>query len=208
MDPLSDVLTLLKPRRLKTGAADIAGNLSVGIPAHEGLYCYAVLHGSCWLALDDLDPVHLATGDCVILPSGRPFRIATDLRLPPVDAATLFARRANGGVATYGGGGECLLYAGHFDFERSGAGMLLGLLPPIVHIREEDDRATLRWSLDWMMAELREPRPGADLVVEHLANMCSSRRSGSIWPMAAPDGPAGCSSRPTMGCGRRCRRCT
>ena len=91
--------------------------------------------------------------------------------MPPVDAASLFGGRANGGIATYGGGGECFLYAGHFDFERRAAGMLLGLLPPIVHIREEDDRAALRWSLDRMMAELGEPRPGGDLVVEHLAHL-------------------------------------
>lgn len=49
--------------------------------------------------------------------------------------------------------------------------MVLTCLPPIVHIREEDARATLRWSLDRIMAELRNPRPGGDLTVEHLAHL-------------------------------------
>ncbi|GLQ45993.1 AraC family transcriptional regulator [Dyella lipolytica] len=171
MDPLSEVLTLLKPRRLKTGAVDVAGKLSIGMPAHDGLFCYAVVRGVCWLALDGLDPRRLSEGDCVLLPSGRPFRIGSDLETEPVDAASFFATRENGAVGIYNGGGECLVYAGHFDFERRDTDLLLSLLPPIVHIREEDDRGTLRWSLDRMMNELREPQCGGDLVVEHLAHL-------------------------------------
>ena len=172
MDPLSDVLTLLKLRRLKTGGADVAGPMSVRMPPHDGLFCYAVLRGICWVSLEGgAPPVRLTAGDCVILPSGRPFRIGSDADLPPVDAGVMFADRTNGGIVTYNGGGDCFLYAGHFDFDSREAAMLLSVLPPIVQIREEDDRATLRWSLDRMMAELREPRPGGDLVVEHLAHL-------------------------------------
>jgi len=172
MDPLSDILTLLKPRRLKTGAADVAGKLSIRMPAHRGLFCYAVLHGICWITLEDgTAPIRLTGGDCIILPSGRPFRIGSDPEIPPINAVTLFADRPNGGILTHNGGGDCFLYAGHFDFDSGNADMLLGILPPLVHIREEDDRATLRWSLDRMMAELREPRPGGDLVIEHLAHL-------------------------------------
>ena len=172
MDPLSDVLTLLRPRKLKTGAADVAGNLSIRMPQHEGIFCYALLRGTCWLTLENgPEPLRLTGGDCVILPSGHPFRIGSDPDLPPLDATLLFADRPNGGIVRYNGGGESLIYAAHFDFDSREAEMLLSVLPPIVHIREEDDRATLRWSLDRMMAELREPRPGGDLVVEHLAHL-------------------------------------
>ena len=171
MDPLSDVLTLLKPRRLKTGAVDVAGRLSIRMQAHDGLFCYAVIRGACWLALDGLDPLRLTAGDCVVLPSGRPFRIGSDLEIEPIDAATYFAAQTNGCLATFNGGGGSLVYAGRFEFEKRHGGMLLSVLPPIVHIREEDDRGTLRWSLDRMMMELRDPRPGGDLVVEHLAHL-------------------------------------
>jgi AraC-like DNA-binding protein len=51
------------------------------------------------------------------------------------------------------------------------ADILLGMLPPIVHIRKEADRAALRWSLDRMMEELRDPQPGGFLVVDHLVHM-------------------------------------
>ena len=45
------------------------------------------------------------------------------------------------------------------------------MLPPIVHIRKESDKATLRWSMERMTQELREPQPGGFLVAEHLASM-------------------------------------
>ena len=46
-----------------------------------------------------------------------------------------------------------------------------GMLPPIVHIRKESDKAAMRWSLERMMQELREPQPGGFLVAQHLAHM-------------------------------------
>ena len=49
--------------------------------------------------------------------------------------------------------------------------ILLGALPPIVHIRKEADKAALRWSMERMRQELREPQPGGFLVAQHLAYM-------------------------------------
>jgi AraC-like DNA-binding protein len=45
------------------------------------------------------------------------------------------------------------------------------MLPPIVHIKKEADKLALRWSIERMMAELREPQPGSFLVLQHLAHM-------------------------------------
>jgi hypothetical protein len=47
------------------------------------------------------------------------------------------------------------------------AGILLGMLPPIVHIEKESDKLALRWSIERMMQELREPQPGSFLVLQH-----------------------------------------
>jgi AraC-like DNA-binding protein len=46
---------------------------------------------------------------------------------------------------------------------------LLGMLPPIVHIHAEADKAALRGSIERLMRELREPQPGRTLIAEHLA---------------------------------------
>jgi AraC-like DNA-binding protein len=117
------------------------------------------------------EPVRLKAGDCMLLPRGRPFRLTTDLSLEPEDALKMFAQRVAGGIATINGGGNFMMIGGHFALAGSHAGILSNVLPPIVHLREEADRAALRWSLERMRQELREPQPGGLLVVQHLAQM-------------------------------------
>jgi AraC-like DNA-binding protein len=74
-------------------------------------------------------------------------------------------------IGTFKGGGDCLIVGGHFVLSGNHAGILLELLPPIVHIRKESDKAAIRWSLERLMQELREPQPGGILVAQHLAYM-------------------------------------
>jgi AraC-like DNA-binding protein len=171
MDPLSDVLSLLKPRSYSCGGTDVAGDFSVQYPRHEGIKCYAIVSGQRWLSVEGVrDPVHLTAGDCFLLPRGRPFRLASDLTLPSVDALTIHsAQQKNGGMLTINGGGDCVTVGAHFILSHHHAGILLGVLPPIVHIRTESDKAAMRWSLERLGQELREPQPGGFLVAEHLA---------------------------------------
>jgi AraC-like DNA-binding protein len=84
---------------------------------------------------------------------------------------TMFQARANGSIITYNGGGDCLVVGGHFSLDGNHASVLLRVLPPIVHIRRELDKAALRWCLDRMLQELREPQPGSYAVAEHLASV-------------------------------------
>jgi AraC-like DNA-binding protein len=172
MDPLSDVLSLLKPRSYMCVGVDAGGEWSIQYPQSEGIKCYALVSGECWLAVEGVpDAVRLKTGECLLLPSGRPFRLASDLGLTPVDVRTIFPAALNGGIASLNGGGDCFGVGGHFAFTGKHADILLGVLPPIVHIRKELDKAAMRWSLERMRQELREPQPGGFLVAEHLAQM-------------------------------------
>jgi AraC-like DNA-binding protein len=172
MDPLSDVLSLLKPRNYMVRGFDVAGPWSIRFAAKDGIKCYSLLAGQCWLAMDGVpDPVHLKSGDCLLLPTRRAFRLASDLALEPVDAMAIVSGAPGGGIASFNGGGECFGIGGWFEFAGKHAEILLGVLPPIVHIRKESDKASLRWSLERMMQELREPQPGGVLVAQHLAHM-------------------------------------
>jgi AraC-like DNA-binding protein len=172
MDPLSDVLSLLKPRSYMSGGFDMGGEWSIQFPQHDGIKCYALVSGRCWLSLEGVpDPVRLEPGDYFLLPGGRPFRLASDLTLPPVDFKTFFPTPLNGSIRSYNGGGDCFGVGGHFTLTGKHAGILMGALPPIVHIRKDEDKAALRWSMERMMQELREPQPGGFLVAQHLAQM-------------------------------------
>ena len=115
MDPLSGVLSLLKPRNTMCGGFDVGGEWSFQFPQHEGIKCYAVVSGQCWLSVEGVpDAVHLKTGDCFLLPLGRPFRLASDLALPPVDFRSMHSTPLNGGIASWNGGGDVSGVGGYF----------------------------------------------------------------------------------------------
>ncbi len=172
MDPLSDVLSLLKLQSFVSGGFDAGGNWAIAFDEDEGIKFYAAVSGECWVAVDGVsDAVHVTAGDCILLPSGRPFRVASDLRLKPVNVLTIGSAIKTGGVNHYNGGGDFFCVGGNFALTGDHANVLLGMLPPIVHIRDESDKAVLRWCVDRLRQELRDPQPGGFLVAQQLATL-------------------------------------
>lgn len=170
-DPLSDMLALLKLRNVACGAVD-AGDGCIAFPAGNGIKCHAVIAGEAWLAMHGVtDLLHLAAGDCLILPHGRPYRLASDLGAAPIDYQVVLAGRSAGHVTSWNAGGRATIVSAAFTVEERYGSPLLDLLPPVAHVRDEAGRAALRRSLQQMMQELREPQPGSRLIVEHLATM-------------------------------------
>jgi AraC-like DNA-binding protein len=151
---------------------DAGAPWSLRFPPSEGINCYALLSGECWLVVEGVpDAVRVTAGDCVLLPKGRSFRLASDTDLPPIDAVAFISSALEGGVATLNGGGDCFGMGGYIRFDGLNAEILLGMLPPIVHLKRESDKAALRWCLDRLMLELREPQPGGMLIAEHLSHL-------------------------------------
>jgi AraC-like DNA-binding protein len=172
MDPLSEILALLKPQSYFSGGFAVSGDIAIRFPKHQGIKCYAVLAGQCWLAVDEVpEPVLLNAGDCFLLPRGLPFRLATDLSLEPVPFTVARERLSMSNEAPVVTEGVQHIAGGHFRLTGSHAEMLLQSLPPIVHIRRESDKATMRWSLERMREELRNPQPGSSLITQQLAYM-------------------------------------
>lgn len=169
MDPLSDILALLQPTIHGASGFDMGGEWSIHFPAYRGIKCYAMVSGQCWLAMTGIaDAVRLEPGDCVLLPRGRSFRMASDLALHSIETSGCDPR---GAIETFQGGGGCFLVGGHFALSDAHADILLRTLPPIVHVRDEVGSATLRWLLDTMREEVSRQQPGVGLMSEHLAHM-------------------------------------
>lgn len=171
MDPLSTVLALLKPRSYASGGFDVGGDWSVRFGAHQGIKCIAIDSGQCWFRLDgEAAPLRLGPGDCLLLPAGRPFVLCANLATTPTDAPTAFGFPLDRRIATLNGGGDLLALGGHFVLEQQ-AEVLLDVLPPVVRLERAADRAAMRWSLEQMREELREQRPGGDLIAQQLASV-------------------------------------
>ena len=172
IDPLSDVLSLLKPHTYVAGGFDLDGDWSIQFDAHSGIKWYALLHGSCWLSLEGFEePVRLEAGDCILLPNGRRFVMTNDLAMQPTAFRGQQPFEWRGGIATLKGGGDTLILGGHFAGAGAHADMLLGSMPPVPHLREDRDKVNLRWALEQMRRELVEAQPGGVLVAQHLAHM-------------------------------------
>ncbi len=173
MDPLSDVLSLLQPQSYLTVGLDAGGGWAVRFDNQVGrIKCYAVTAGACWLRADGVgEPVRLTSGDCFVLPSGRSFMLASDMRLPPVPAHDVLAGARHGSVVVHNGGGDVFLAGTRFEVNGRKARALLGALPPVVHLEAAEDQAALRWSIERMVAEMRDSKPGASLAANHLAHM-------------------------------------
>ncbi len=170
MDPLSDVLSLLKPRTYVTGGIAAGGQWSVHFPAPEGIKCYCVAKGECWLMMDGVEePFHLRMGSCLLLPLGRPFTLASDAGMQPQDARELFAtgERYNG-ILSVSPGEDFLLLGSHFALEGD-ARFLLDVLPPVVVLENEPQRESLRWAVERILREMRDPQPGSTLIAQQVA---------------------------------------
>ena len=173
MDPLSEVLSLLKPRSYITAGFDAGGPWALTLDDLAGrIKCYAVMKGSCWLTMEGLDePTRLQAGDCFVLPSGRTVRIGSDLHAEPKMARDVLDPDQSGHVVTYNGGGDVFLVGSRFEVAGDHAEVLLRTLPPLIKVETASDQARLRGSIQMMMEELREARPGSSLVAQQLSHM-------------------------------------
>lgn len=167
------MLSLLKPHAYVSSGFDAGGDWAVQFGDQQKLIkCYAIVSGGCWLTVGGVsDPVRLEAGDCFVLPSGRPFRLGSDIDGPTVEAGEIFPAARRGDVVKLNGGGGLFLVGSRFGVSGNHADMLLGLLPPLVHIRDQPARAALQSSIEQMMRELRDGQPGNSLVVQHLAHL-------------------------------------
>ncbi|PMS18080.1 AraC family transcriptional regulator [Trinickia dabaoshanensis] len=170
MDALSDALALLKPMSYAFRGLDAGERWALGFAAAEGIKCYVVHSGACWLRVDGIDvPIRLHAGDCVLLARGRAFRLDSQSDVPALDAEQFFSEVPAGELAVLDGGGSCSGVGGYFDFAARHAEHLLRELPPVLHFTSEADKAALRTSIERLMRELREPAPGSALIAEHVA---------------------------------------
>ena len=169
-DPLSHTLSLLKPTAYMAGGVEHRPDWCFRFPASEGIKFFAVVSGECWLLADGgPGPIKMQSGACVLLPHGRGFQMASNLSLPSADASTIYLRPLDGGILCHEGGGGCLELGAHFSFTGGDPGILLDVLPPVVSIQSDSDKAALRLYLEEMMHELRIQEPGGHLLAQQFA---------------------------------------
>ncbi|HTN62092.1 MAG TPA: AraC family transcriptional regulator [Devosia sp.] len=172
MEPLADVITLLRPRAVGSKIMRAAGRWALRRSRIEFAGYGLVLAGACWLAVDGHDPVYLTKGDFVLVPAGPGMTLGSDLGCEAIsfDGKDALACQASGGL--YGdleGEVDFQQLGGYFELDAANRGLINGLVPFLVVIRATDPAAgSLKRTIESIVEEALADRPGRDLVVDRL----------------------------------------
>jgi AraC-like DNA-binding protein len=167
VDPLAEVVTLLQPSarfsKLVVGAGPWHIRRS---DAGQPFYC-VVLEGACRLVVDGHEPIELRSGDFILIPSA--YGVAMSSLAPPSEEApeTLPVALNTGEfrIGDQDGPTDLRMLVGHCSFGSPDAGLLVSLLPQLVHVRGEPRLATL---VQLVRDEFRERRPAREVILARL----------------------------------------
>jgi AraC-like DNA-binding protein len=169
-DPLSEILALLQPRAVFSKRISGAGRWGVRYSKFGQPSFCAVLEGSCRLAVDGHRALTLEAGDFILLPATPGFTMSgfepvRPERIDPKVTQTPMGEVRHG---RRGGRPDVRLLGGYFVFDSPDAGLLVSLLPSLVHVRGVPRLSTL---VRLVGEESSERRSGRDLVLTRLVEV-------------------------------------
>lgn len=169
MDPLSDIIALLRPSAALSKPITGRGRWGVRYAAHAAPGFTLILKGDCWLAFADAAPLRLRQGDFLLLPSTPAFTLSShegiigELREP--SATPVRHGEPDGEV-------DFVSLGGSFRIEPVNAPLLLALLPRLVHIPASAGHGDrLGRLIDLIMEEGGRDEPGKDMVLQRLLDV-------------------------------------
>ncbi|WP_454814057.1 AraC family transcriptional regulator [Labrys neptuniae] len=198
MDPLSDIIGLLRPTAAVAKPITARGRWGVRYRAHDAPGFTIILEGQAWLSLDGEKPLRLAQGDFVLLPTTPAFSLSSEpgLECVPVEPRNEAVRHGE-----REGTPDLIALGGSFAFARVNAPLLLALLPGLIHIPASEGRATRFGRLiDLLAEECATDYPGKELIVHRMleALLVEALRWRSIGNRAMPAGLLGGMQDPAL----------
>lgn len=166
MDPLSDIIALIRPSAAVSKPISGKGTWGVRYAAHDAPGFTIVLSGEAWLTFDGEKPLRLAPGDFLLLPTTPAFSLSSEpgVGCDPVEPRAEAVRHGE-----QEGDPDFVALGGSFAFERVNAPLLLSLLPRRVHIPASEGQATRLGRLIELLAEeCAADDPGKDLILQRM----------------------------------------
>jgi AraC-like DNA-binding protein len=170
VDPLSEVIALLRPRTVFSKVISGAGRWGVRYTDFGQPSFCTVLDGSCRLAVDGQEPLTLEAGDFLLLPKTPGFTMSGFYPVTPKLMDPKAAPPPTNEVrhGTPDGDADVRLLGGYFIFDSDNADLLVSLLPVLVHVRGAERLSTL---VRLVRDEAIDERPGRDLVLSRLVEV-------------------------------------
>lgn len=166
MDPLSDIITLLQPSAAVAKPISGRGRWGVRYAAHDAPGFTLVLAGEAWIALDGAEPLRVAKGDFVLLPTTPAFRLYSD---PGVNCVPVEPRNEAVRHGEEEGEPDFVALGGSFAFARVNAPLLLTLLPGLIHIPASEGRSSrFGRMIELLSEECLSDHPGKELIIQRM----------------------------------------
>lgn len=186
-DPLSDIVRLLRPQAVFANPISGKGNWAVRYTEFGKPSFCIMLEGRCQLVVDGHTPTTISAGDFVLLPTTPGFTISSFAPAPPVHMDPHQVREAREELR-YGeqsGPPDMRSLGGSFLFDCADPGLLVSLLPTVVHVQGSMRLSQL---VQMVGEESAEEKPGHEFMRSGLAEMLLVEAMRSTTSGSAPSG--------------------
>lgn len=166
MDPLSDLIALLRPNTAISKPITGRGAWGVRYATHNAPGFTIILKGTCWLTLEGEAPLKLDKGDFLLLPATPAFTLSSQPGIAceprePMDTPVRHGEQD--------GEADFQSLGGTFRMEPANAQLLLALLPCMIHVPVSEGRSVrLRRMIDLIIDECGGDEPGKDMILQRM----------------------------------------
>ncbi|OCJ17243.1 AraC family transcriptional regulator [Rhizobium sp. AC44/96] len=166
MDPLSDIIALLRPRAAIAKPISGRGQWGVRYRSYDPPGFTVVLTGEAWVTLGNQEPLRIAEGDFLLLPTTPAFSLCSKPGTPCMPAEPLAEAVRHGDQE---GDPDFVALGGSFSIESANASLLLALLPDAIHVPASAGRGTRFGRLiELLSEECVSNYPGKELIIQRL----------------------------------------
>lgn len=189
VDLLSQVLTLIRLRGELIFSAELTAPWALQFDAGSA-YFHVVLNGTVEVEASDGKRVVAGPGDLLVLPqgSGHSIGVGGAPPLPIREVLEVQIREEQLAIRLGGNGAMTHLITGAFRFEGDNMPTMIAVLPSLIHISKalrSEEEAWVEGIAHFLLAEAREPHPGAALMISRLIDILVIRAMRT-WVRTAP----------------------
>lgn len=185
MDPLSQLVSLLRPHAALSKPISGRGAWGVRYAAYDAPGFALMLTGRCWLEPAGAPAIALDRGDFVLFPSTPAFALMSAPGVACSVGAPSFTPTRHGEEE---GAADVEMLGGTFSIASVNTPLLLGLLPEMVLVRAQD-AGRIRRVVELIAEECAEAAPGRDMIVQRLLEVLLVEALRWPWRDAAQASP-------------------